>query len=131
MPRPPLFKKSLIAAAFALTALSGAAFARPQLVAASPAANASVAKPTRLTLGFSEALQADHSSITLTMTGMPGMADQPPMPIKGFTTAAAADGKGLVVTLPRALPTGSYDLQWTVMGNDHQPVSGTYSFKVR
>jgi len=62
---------------------------------------------------------------------MPGMADHPPMPIKGFTTAAAADGKGLVITLPRALPTGSYDLQWTVMGNDHQPVSGTYSFKVR
>ena len=43
----------------ALIALPGAAFARPQLVAASPAANASVAKPTRLTLGFSEALQAD------------------------------------------------------------------------
>ena len=122
MPRLPL-----IAAAFALTALPGAAFAKPQLVAASPAANASVAKPTRLTLGFSEALQADHSSITLTMTGMPGMADHPPMPIKGFTTAPAADGKGLVITLP----TGSYDLQWTVMGNDHQPVSGAYSFKVR
>ena len=59
------------------------------------------------------------------------LADHPPMPIKGFTTAPAADGKGLVITLPRALPTGSYDLQWTVMGNDHQPVSGAYSFKVR
>lgn len=122
--RLPLF-------ALALVALPDAALAQPQLVAASPAANASVAKPMKLTLGFSEALQADHSHITLTMTSMPGMADHPPMPIKGFTTAPAADGKGLVVTLPRALPSGSYDLSWSVMGHDHQTVSGRYSFTVR
>lgn len=131
MPRHPLLEQSLIAAAFALTTLPGVALAKPQLVSASPAANAQVAKPTRLALAFSETLVADHGSITLTMTAMPGMADHPPMPIKGFTTAPAADGKGLVVTLPRALPTGSYDLKWTVMGNDHQPATGRYSFTVR
>ena len=68
----------------------------------SPAANATVAKPTKLTLTFSEKLLAPLSGVDLTMTGMPGMADHAPMPIKGFRTAVDRDGKTLVVTTPRS-----------------------------
>lgn len=117
--------------AFAVTALPGAAMARAELVSASPAANATVVKPTKLTLRFSEKLLAPMSGVELVMTGMPGMADHPPMPIKGFKTAVEGDGKTMVVTLPRALPAGSYALNWHVVGADQQQIEGKYAFTVK
>ena len=117
--------------AFAVTALPGAAMARAELVSASPAANATVVKPTKLTLRFSEKLLAPMSGVELVMTGMPGMADHPPMPIKGFKTGVEGDGKTLAVTLPRALPAGSYDLTWHVVAADQHKVQGQYSFSVK
>lgn len=113
----------------AATALPGAAFARPRLVAASPAAGATVAKPTKVTLTFSEDLVAPLSGLDLTMTGMPGMANHAPMPIRGFTSAVA--GKTLTVTMPRALPTGTYELKWHAAAADQHRVEGRYTFTVR
>ena len=121
----------LIAAAIALTVLPGAAFAHSKMVSSTPAANATVAKPTRLSLTFSEKFLAPMSGVELVMTGMPGMADHPPMPIKGFKTALAPDGKTMVVTLPRALPAGDYDLKWHIVGADQHKMEGGYSFKVK
>ena len=121
----------LIAAAIALTVLPGAAFAHSKMVSSNPAANATVAKPTRLSLTFSEKFLAPMSGVDLVMTGMPGMADHAPMPIKGFKTSVAPDGKTMIVTLPRALPAGSYDLKWHIVGADQHKMEGGYSFKVK
>ncbi|OHD00326.1 MAG: copper resistance protein CopC [Sphingomonadales bacterium RIFCSPLOWO2_12_FULL_63_15] len=121
----------IAAASLSLAILPGAALAHSKLLSSSPAANATVAKPTKLTLTFSEKFLAPMSGVELVMTGMPGMADHPPMPIKGFKTALAPDGKTMVVTLPRALPAGDYDLKWHIVGADQHKMEGGYSFKVK
>lgn len=121
----------LAASALFMAALPGAALAHPKLLSANPAANATVARPTKLTLGFSETLIPQLSGIELTMTGMPGMANHTPMPIKGFKTGVAPDGKTMVVTLPRALPAGSYELAWHIVGADQHRIEGKYSFTVK
>jgi methionine-rich copper-binding protein CopC len=99
------------------------------LVSSTPAANATVAKPTKVTLTFSETFLAPLSGAELTMTGMPGMANHEPMPIKGFKTAV--EGKTMTLTFPRALPAGSYDLKWHLVGADQHKMEGGYSFKVK
>ena len=124
-------RRILFSAAFALAALPSVAMAHPKLLASTPGANATVAKPTKLTLSFSEKLLAPLSGVDLTMTGMPGMANHAPMPIKGFKTSVEGDGKTLVVTLPRALPAGSYDLDWHIVGADQHKIAGKYSFSVK
>jgi len=123
-------RRSFLAlAAASLLAIPGMALAHPKLVSAMPAANAAVTKPTVLKLSFSETLVGPLSGIELTMTGMPGKANHAPMPIKGFTTAAK--GKDLVVTLPRALPAGSYELKWHAVASDQHRAEGAYTFSVR
>jgi methionine-rich copper-binding protein CopC len=118
-------------AVIAIASLPAAALAQPALLSSTPDANAMVAKPVRLSLAFSETLVAAQSGIDLVMTGMPGMADHPPMPIKGFTTSVDGDGKTLVAVLPRALPAGSYALNWHVVGADQRPATGQYAFSVQ
>jgi methionine-rich copper-binding protein CopC len=117
-----------LAPLLALT-LPAAVQAHAHLVSSTPAANGTVAKPTKLTLTFSEPLVAPMSGIELTMTGMPGMANHAPMPIKGFATAAT--GATLTVTMPRALPSGSYALKWHAVTADQHRVEGQYTFTVR
>lgn len=123
--------KSLIASFAMIAALVApvSAYAHPRLVSASPAAEATVAKPTKLTLTFSEDLVAPLTGIELTMTGMPGMANHKPMPVKGFKTQVS--GKTVTVTLPRALPAGSYDLKWHAVAADQHRIEGGYSFTVK
>ncbi|GGN61619.1 copper resistance protein C [Novosphingobium indicum] len=120
---------TLLAPLGAAMLLPAAAVAHPKLVSATPAADATVAKPIKLTLTFSEALVGPLSGIELTMTGMPGMSGHQPMPIKGFTSKA--DGKTLTVTLPRALPAGTYLLKWHAVAADQHRVEGSYSFAVK
>lgn len=121
----------LLAAAALAAVIPGAALAHPKLLAASPAANATVAKPTKLSLTFSEKLLAPMSNVELVMTSMPGMANHAPMPIKGFKTSVEGDGKTLSVALPRALPAGTYDLKWHVVAADQHKVEGQHSFTVK
>lgn len=116
-------------AAIGLLVVPGVALAHPKLVSASPAANAAVAKPTSIKLTFSETLVGSLSGIDLVMTGMPGMAHHDPMPIKGFK--AVANGKDLVVSLPRSLPSGSYELKWHAVAADQHRIEGSYGFTVR
>lgn len=112
-----------------LAALPSTAFAHPKLLSATPAAESAVTKPTSITLNFSEDLVAPLSGIDLVMTGMPGMADHKPMPIKGIT--AKAKGKTLSATLPRPLPTGTYVLTWHAVAADQHRIEGSYGFTVR
>lgn len=117
-----------LAAAIAI-ALPGVAAAHSKLVSSNPAANATVSKPSKLTLTFSETFLAPMSGADLTMTAMPGMADHPAMPIKGFKTSV--EGKTMVLTLPRPLPAGTYDLKWHIVGADQHKMEGGYSFTVK
>lgn len=119
----------LLAPALAMIALPGTAFAHTRLLSSNPAANATITKPTVLTLTFSEALVGPLSGIELVMTSMPGMANHAPMPIKGFKSAAS--GKVLTITLPRALPAGTYNLKWHAVASDQHRIKGQYSFSVR
>ena len=116
------------AAAFAI-ALPGVAAAHSKLVSSSPAADATVTKVNKLTLTCSETFLAPMSGAELTMTGMPGMANHAPMPIKGFKTSV--EGKTMTLALPRALPAGTYNLKWHIVGADQHKMEGGYSFTVK
>jgi len=116
------------AAAFAM-ALPGVAAAHSKLVSSSPAADATVTKINKLTLTFSETFLAPMSGAELNMTGMPGMANHAPMPIKGFKTSV--EGKTMTLALPRALPAGTYNLKWHIVGADQHKMEGGYSFTVK
>ena len=116
------------AAAFAM-ALPGVAAAHSKLVSSSPAADATVTKINKLTLTFSETFLAPMSGAELTMTGMPGMANHAPMPIKGFKTSV--EGKTMTLALPRALPAGTYNLKWHIVGADQHKMEGGYGFTVK
>jgi methionine-rich copper-binding protein CopC len=123
-------RRSILAiAAASLVVVPSVALAHPKLLFATPAANAAVVKPTSIKLSFSEALVGPLSGVELIMTGMPGMANHAPMPIRGFTTKAT--GKDLVVTLPRPLPAGSYELKWHAVAADQHRAEGSYTFSVR
>jgi len=116
-------------AALAAIALPTAAQAHPKLLSSTPAAEATVARPTQIRLTFSEALVGPLSGIELVMTAMPGMADHAPMPITGFKTLV--QGTDILVNLPRPLPAGSYALKWHAVAADQHRIQGDYTFTVR
>ncbi len=120
-----------IIATFAALALPAAALAHPKLVAASPVVNATVAPTNSIKLTFSERLMPKLSNATLTMTGMPGMANHPDMKMPGVTSAIAADGKSIVLTLAKPLPAGSYRADWVIVGADTHRITGTHNFSVK
>jgi methionine-rich copper-binding protein CopC len=105
------------------------AYAHPKLVSATPAPNSVGAPTARLQLVFSEGLVAQFSGADLVMTEMPGMKMSAPMKMPA-KAALGADGKTLVLTLPRALPAGSYKLSYHVVSTDTHRVEGNYGFKV-
>jgi copper resistance protein C len=114
-------------AATALVAFAGTANAHPKLLSASPAANATVAKPAQIKLQFSEKLMPAFSKADLTMAAMPGMAA-----MKMPTTAALdADGRTLVVTPKGRLAAGRYTVDWHIVSTDTHKVAGSYAFTVK
>lgn len=120
-------------AALAATAalfLSAPALAHPKLLSSTPAANASVAAPSQITLTFSEGLMPKLSGGDIVMTGMPGMPNHH-MAVTGVTPSVDADGKTLVLTLARPLPAGSYQVAWHVVSTDTHRVQGNLAFTVK
>lgn len=120
-----------IIATLATLLTPAAAFAHPKLVAATPAANATVERTNMVKLTFSERLMPKLSTATLIMTGMPGMANHPDMKMTGVTSAVAADGKSIVLTSAKPLPAGSYRADWVIVGADTHRITGKHSFSVR
>lgn len=124
--------RSLLAAPLlAALALAGTAQAHPKLLASTPSANASVAKPGKIELKFSEALIGPMTGAELVMTGMPGMANHAPMKITGFTAAIGADRKTLTLVLRRALSAGNYRVTWHAVSTDTHRVQGAFTFSVK
>lgn len=117
--------------AVAALAIAGPALAHPKLVSSSPAANATVAKPARITLIFSEKLLPPMSGAQLVVTAMPGMANHLPMAITGLKTSVAGGGKTLIVQPPRPLAAGTYQLKWHAVAGDTHRIAGTFSFTVK
>ncbi|WP_447765504.1 copper homeostasis periplasmic binding protein CopC [Sphingopyxis panaciterrae] len=119
---------ALAAAALALSPT--AALAHAKLVASSPAANASVAKVTSVQLKFSEKLVASTVKAELVMTGMPGLADHPPMKIS-VAAAMGKDGKSMTLTPKRALVPGTYKVTWSAAGTDTHRMGSEFGFTVK
>jgi methionine-rich copper-binding protein CopC len=122
---------ALFIGALASIALVAPAKAHPKLVAASPAANATVASPQHITLRFTEKLLPKFSSADLVMTDMPGMKMKAPMKMATSTMIHGADGKSLMVMTSKPLPAGTYKLTWRVVGGDSHPITGGYNFRVK
>lgn len=122
---------ALIAAALAIFAAPQLVSAHAKLVASTPAANATVTRPSKIDLRFNESIIGSTVSVQLTMTGMPGMADHAPMPITGFTAQLGKDRKSLTLMLRRPLAAGTYRVNWAAAGADTHRLSGTFNFTVR
>lgn len=117
--------------AIAAVAMSSAALAHTLLVASTPAANASVAKPTTISLSFNEKVMPAFSGADVVMTGMPGMANHQPMKLSGLKSTWSADGKTLTLVAGRAFPVGTYQVTWHAAGADTHRMQGNFTFSVK
>ena len=124
-----LFSLAAVASA-SMALVPTAALAHAKLVSSTPAANAKAAKVTAINLKFSEKLVASTVKTELVMTGMPGMADHPPMKI-AYTSAFAKDGATLTLTPKRALVAGTYKVKWSGAGADKHPTGSEFAFTVK
>lgn len=127
----PLSRFLSISMAAALLFSPTLASAHAKLVASTPAANVTVAKPGKIELKFNEKIIAKMAKAEIVMTGMPGMADHAPMPITGFTAKMGPDGKSMTLQLKRALTAGTYKVTWYAAGADTHRLSGNFTFKVK
>ena len=138
--RPRTF---FVAPILAAIAVSGAAQAHPKLVSSTPAANATVTKPGKIELNFSEKLVGAMTGADLTMTAMPAMANMPgmanmpnmahkmPMKMAGFTSVIGKDGKSLTLLMKHALPTGTYEVTYHAVSTDTHRIEGKLTFSVK
>jgi methionine-rich copper-binding protein CopC len=117
-------------AILALALAAVPALAHPKVEASTPAAGATVAAPAQISLQMSEPLVAKLSGATLTMTGMPGMADHAPMVI-AVKSSVGPDGKTLLLSPTKKLPAGHYRVDWHVVSTDTHRVVGTHEFSVK
>lgn len=122
-------RRIIVPAALALLGVASAVQAHPKLVSASPAPNATVAKPARVALRFSEKLMPKFSGADLMMTGHGGTTHAP-MKIAA-AAGVASDGRTLVVTPKSPLNPGSYSLAWHIVSADTHRVAGSYAFAVK
>jgi methionine-rich copper-binding protein CopC len=128
------FIRNLVALlAVAGLAIAAPALAHPKLVSADPASGASAAAVSHITLSFSEPLIAQLSGIEVVMTGMASMPGMPGMAhrVSGVRVSLGPDGKTLVATLPRTLPSGSYEADWHAVSTDTHRVTGKLAFTVK
>lgn len=123
-------RKFLPLIAALLVAVPGAAMAHVKLTASTPAANATVAKPARIELKFSEKLIAPTVKTEVIMTGMPGMANHAPMKM-AHTSKMGKDGKSMTLMLKKALVAGSYTVKWSAAGADSHRMGSEFAFKVK
>ena len=123
-------RSGIIAGTLAALALGGIAQAHPRLLASKPTATGSSDGKGDITLKFSEALVAQFSGMSITMTDMPGMKMPAPMAMR-IKTTVAADGKTLVGHPATPLPAGSYNVAWHAVTADTHRVAGSYGFQVK
>lgn len=107
-------------------AVAPLALAHPSLVRSTPAADATIAPATEITLQFSEKVMPRATRIELSM-------DHGRMKMAVPTAAQdlSEDGHTLRARFAKPLPAGSYALQWRAVGQDSHPMTGNYRFTVK
>ena len=120
------FSAFLPVACVAALVAAAPALAHPKMVSSTPADGSTAKGVKAITLQFSETLVPQFSGFELVMTGMPGMANHAPMKIQGFKVDVA--DKSMTTSLPRALPAGSYELNWHAVAADTHRIQGTVRF---
>ena len=110
-----------VTAALSLSATS--AFAHAHLEASNPAANATVASPTSITLQFTEPLEARFSGFEIT--------DAQGRAVVVTTQPDPANAAVLVATPASPLAPGLYHVGWHVVAQDGHRMRGTFDFTVR
>lgn len=125
-----MYKSLLPVVAAALAMMPVPALAHVKLAGSTPSANATASKVTSIQLKFSEKVALSTVKTEVVMTGMPGMADHPPMKIAA-TSAMGKDGKSMTLALKRALVPGSYSVKWSAAGADAHRVQGELRFTVK
>ena len=115
--------KSVVGIGLASLMAIGVAQAHPRIVSSTPAPNSSIAKPSRLTIRFSERLVGPLTGATL-VTVRAGQ-------IVKIPTVAALDvsGKMLIVKLAQPLAAGRYQLNWHAVSVDTHRVKGALAFR--
>lgn len=109
-----------IAALLVVTLATGAAEAHAHLDHASPAAGSTVpTAPDQISLTFTENLELAFSTVEVT-DGSGARVDQGKAQVSGNTMQI-----GL-----KALPPGSYKVQWHALSVDTHTTQGTFSFHV-
>ena len=108
----------------AVSLLSSAAFAHPELRSAEPAAGAvAVTSPKQIKITFTEAVIPQLSGIEL--------KDQTGKAIAiGKASVDPADRKQLLAPVNEPLPPGNYKVEWHAVSDDTHRVKGSYSFSV-
>lgn len=117
-------------AAVLLAAVPATALAHVKLVGSTPAANATVAKPTRIDLKFSDKLIGSTVRTEVVMTSMPGMKDHPPMKM-AHTSQMGKDGKSMALLMKKALVPGTYVVKWSSAGADGHRMGSEFGFTVK
>jgi methionine-rich copper-binding protein CopC len=103
--------------------IGGLAHAHPSLETAVPGQGATVSSPKEIRLTFTEDLVGKFSGLTV--------KDQNGQLIE--TASPSLDPnlrRLLIVPIPKALPPGTYDVDWHAVSVDTHRVSGHFSFKV-
>mgnify|MGYP003677132776 CR=1 FL=1 len=111
-----------VAVVVAVSLGATAASAHARLLAATPAAEATVTAPRSVTLTFSERLVPAFSSLEIVNAA----GTRSPA-----TTTVGEDGKSLVGTLSAPLITGSYTVRWAIASGDGHRMTGAHVFTVR
>ena len=115
--------KSAIGVGLASLMTIGVAQAHPRIVSSTPAVNSTIAKPTRLTIRFSERLMGPLTGATLVTVRAGHMVKIP--------TVAGLDisGKMLIVKLAQPLAAGRYQLNWHAVSVDTHRIKGALAFQ--
>src|SRR3954452_2252855 len=110
-----------IVAALALIAAVSTAFARANLVSATPNGMA-MPPPTELRLKFSEGVDVTSTKVTLTGTDNKAVN-------LGAVKPDPADSTAVIVPIPAPLPDGTYTVNWQTVGADGQKAEGAIMFE--
>ena len=108
--------------ALTLLGFASGAYAHPKLVSATPAPNATVTKPGRVELHFSEKLMPKFTGADLMTGGAVKVAS---------VATVGADGCTLVITPKSPLGAGRYSVAWHAVSVDTHRVTGNYAFAVK
>lgn len=106
-----------------LGVVAGVAMAHARLVRSTPAADEHVDRPpAELRLEFSEAVTARTSRIELVAPD----SQRHPLALRGDSTNARL----LIAAVPALPATGTYRVDWRLVGPDGHPVTGRYAFTI-